>query len=231
VAVLALTEDGHAGATYPLTGPEAITQAEQVRIIGTVTGEPATVEEMTREEARAAMADWGEMADAALDYWQSIVAKPEPVLSTVEELTGRPARTFTRWAQDHADDFHALPASEVADRYVAAFRAGRLDVATRLTAPDVVRVAPLENDGKHVEHRGLTEITANAQRLIRDLEIHEVTVDGPFVRDDRFAARFSFDVTHKPTGQRTTSTKMSLYTVAGGVITREEVFYFDPPAA
>ncbi|HEX6355897.1 NAD(P)H-binding protein [Actinophytocola sp.] len=230
VAILALTEDGHTGRTYPLTGPSAITQAEQVHIIGTAVGRPATVEEMSREEARAAMAGWGDMADAALDYWQSIIETPEPVLPTVEELTGRPARSFTQWAHDHADDFRPLPASEVAEQYVAAFRAGRMDAATRLAASDVVRVAPLENDGKHVELRGLTEIMANAERLNRDLDIHGVTVDGPFVQDDRFAVRFSFDVTHKPTGQRTTSAKMSLYTVAGGVITREEVFYLDPPA-
>ena len=38
VAVRALTEDRHAGQRYLLTGPEAITQADQVRIIGEVTG-------------------------------------------------------------------------------------------------------------------------------------------------------------------------------------------------
>jgi uncharacterized protein YbjT (DUF2867 family) len=38
VAVRALTEDGHVGAKYVLTGPEAVTQAEQVRIIGEVIG-------------------------------------------------------------------------------------------------------------------------------------------------------------------------------------------------
>jgi uncharacterized protein YbjT (DUF2867 family)/ketosteroid isomerase-like protein len=230
VAVLALTEDGHAGKAYALTGPEAITQAEQVRVIGAAAGRPATVEELTREEARADMAGWGDYADAALDYWQSIVAEPEPVLPTVEELTGHPARTFTQWARDHADDFRPLPASEVAERYVAAFRAGRMDRTTRWIAPDVVRVAPLETDGEHVERRGHTEVMANARQLIQDLEFHSVTVEGPFLQGDRFAVRFSFDVTDRRTGQRGTSAKMSLYTVADGVITREEVFYFDPPS-
>lgn len=229
VAVLALTEDGHTGEVYSLTGPEAITQAEQVRILGTVAGRPARAEEMIPEEARAHILTWADedFADQALEYWRTLVDDPEPVTSTVEELTGHPARTFAEWASDHADDFRPLPTAEVAERYVAAFRAGRTDQATRWTAPDVVRVAPLENDGKHVELRGQTEIMANAQRLGQDVEIHAVDVAGPFLHGDRFAVRFTFDLTHN--GQRGTSAKMSLYTVADGMITREEVFYFDPP--
>ena len=228
VAVLALTEDGHAGKVYALTGPAALTQAEQARILGA-----AAVEEVSADEARAGMLSWAneEFADSALAYWRSLVDTPEPVSRTVEELTGRPARTFTQWAQDHADDFRLLTSAEVAERYVAAFRTGRMDQATRLSAPDVVRVAPLETDGKHVELRGLGEIMTNAERLNRELEFHAVDVEGPFQQGDRFAVRFSFDVTHKPTGQRSTTSKMSLYTVADGAIVREEVFYFDPPAA
>lgn len=233
VAVLALTEDGHTGKAYSLTGPATLTQAEQVSVLGAVAKRPAVVEEIPAAEARAGMLAWGneEFADAALAYWRSLVDTPETVTSTVEELTGRPARTFTQWAEDHVDDFRLLSAAEVAERYVAAFRTGQLNQATRLSANNTVRVAPLENDGKHVELRGLTEIMANAERRGRDLELHAVDVDGPYQQGDRFAVRFTFDATHKPTGQRSTTSKMSLYTVADGAITREEVFYFDPPAS
>jgi uncharacterized protein YbjT (DUF2867 family) len=233
VAVLALTEDGHAGRVYTLTGPAAVTQAEQVRILGEAAGRPARVREVTAEEARADVLGWADetLADSALAYWASLVDTPEPVTSTVEELTGHPARTFAEWAADHADEFRTLPAGEVAERYVGAFRAGRMGEAMRWTSPDVVRVAPLENDGEHVELRGHAEILANAERLNRHLQLHGVDVDGPFRHGDRFTVRFTFDTTHEPTGRRTTSTKMSLYTVTDGVINREEVFYFDPPAA
>jgi uncharacterized protein YbjT (DUF2867 family)/ketosteroid isomerase-like protein len=233
VAVLALTEDGHAGKAYALTGPSVLTQAEQVRVLGAVAGREATVEEITEEEARAGMLTWADEAftEGALAYWRSLVDTPEPVTTTVEELTGHPARTFAEWARDHVDDFRPLPAAEVGARYVAAFRAGRVDQALRWTAPDVVRVAPLEDGGKHVERRGLPEIVAAAATRDRDLEIHAVDVDGPYVSGDRFAVRFSFDQTHRPTGRRTTTTKVSLYTVAAGAITREEVSYFDAPPA
>jgi uncharacterized protein YbjT (DUF2867 family) len=231
VAVHALTEDGHTGKSYLLTGPEAITQAEQVRILGTVAGRPAQVEEISREDARTEMLAWAspEFADGALDYWRMLVDTPEPVTDTVREVTGHPARTFAQWAEDHADDLRPLPVEEVAERYVSAFRAGRIDQAMKLTGPDPVRVAPMENGGKHVELHGTAEIMANAERLNRDIEIHAVHVDGPYLLGDRFAVHFTFDETNKVTGQRSTISKMSRYTVADGAVVREEVFYFDPP--
>jgi uncharacterized protein YbjT (DUF2867 family) len=102
VAVLALTEDGHAGRSYRLTGPEVLTQAEQAGVIGAVAGRPARVEELAKEEALADMAGWDPAyAEAALTYWESLVDTPEPVTPTVREVTGTPARTFEQWARDH----------------------------------------------------------------------------------------------------------------------------------
>jgi uncharacterized protein YbjT (DUF2867 family) len=113
VAVLALTEDGHTGRSYPLTGPAVITQADQARVLGEVAGRPAQVEELSREEAKAGMAAWGDdaFAEGALDYWAALVDNPEPVVDTVGQLTGRPARTFEQWAHDHAGDLRPLASS------------------------------------------------------------------------------------------------------------------------
>ncbi|WP_238412935.1 SDR family oxidoreductase [Saccharothrix deserti] len=44
VAVRALTEDGHVGAKYELTGPEVLTKVEQVHAIGEAIGTPAPAE-------------------------------------------------------------------------------------------------------------------------------------------------------------------------------------------
>lgn len=108
VAVRALTEEGHVGARYPLTGPEVVSQADQVRLIGEVIGHPVRWEELSREQAREELlAAWGDASfvDGALDAWADMVRSPEPVTTTVEEVTGRPASTFRQWAIDHADDF------------------------------------------------------------------------------------------------------------------------------
>ncbi|MGH8933549.1 MAG: SDR family oxidoreductase [Egibacteraceae bacterium] len=108
VAVRALTEDGHVGGKYPLTGPEAVSQADQVRIIGEAIGRPIRWEELSREQAREQLlAAWGDASfvDYALDSWATLVTTPEPVTTTVQDVTGRPARTFGQWATDHAGDF------------------------------------------------------------------------------------------------------------------------------
>jgi uncharacterized protein YbjT (DUF2867 family) len=231
VAVVAITSPGHAGHAYALTGPEAVTQAEQVKLIGVAAGVSVLVEEAGHDEARAEMLRWAEpaFADAALGYWASLVAEPEPVTDTVRQLTGSPARPFAQWARDHAADFRPTPIEEVARRYVEAFRAGRMDRALALFDPGLVRVAPAETGGERTELRGLPNILANADRLTADLDIHAVAAEGPFVGGDRFAVRFTFDQTHRPSGRRAEATKLCLYTVTRGAIVREEVSYFDPP--
>jgi uncharacterized protein YbjT (DUF2867 family) len=230
VAVRALTGDRHLGKAYVLTGPAALTMADQIEAIGTVVGKRTTVVEQPVDEARAQLATWTDpsFADSALRYWAGLVDEPEPVTRTVEEITGRPARAFAAWAADHADDFRVLSTAEVAQRYTAAFRAGRMDQAVRLYAPDVSRIAPIES-GEQL--RGLGPILTNAQRLNADYHLHAVDVAGPYLHEDQFAVRFAFDQTHIPTGHRSTSAKMSLYTVIDGAIAREEVFYLDPPPA
>jgi uncharacterized protein YbjT (DUF2867 family) len=108
VAVQALTEDGHRGRTYPLTGPAAISQAEQVRQIGVAIGRDLRWAELPSGLARQQLLqEWGDetFVDHALSYWASLVGNPEPVTRAVEEVTGRPARTFQQWARDHAADF------------------------------------------------------------------------------------------------------------------------------
>ncbi|MGR6923591.1 SDR family oxidoreductase [[Actinomadura] parvosata] len=110
VAVRALTSGGHEGARYELTGPQVLTQAEQVRILGRALGRPLRWQELTREEERRRLlADDGfpdAFVDELLDGYARMLDGPPPALtSTVEEVTGRPPRTFAQWAADHAADF------------------------------------------------------------------------------------------------------------------------------
>ncbi|MEU1225785.1 NAD(P)H-binding protein [Streptomyces sp. NPDC005828] len=108
VAVRALTDDGHAGASYRLTGPEALTQAEQVRIIGEVIDRPVVWTETPEETARQEMLAQGwppAVVDGVLRAQAELVTTPGPLTSTVESVTGAPARTFRAWAGDHARNF------------------------------------------------------------------------------------------------------------------------------
>ncbi len=107
VAVQALLGEGHNGVRYVLTGPEALTQAEQVRLIGETIGRAVRYEEIPAEIARQAMLQRipEGIVNTLLDYQAKSVGQPAPVLPTVEEVTGQPARTFRQWATDHAADF------------------------------------------------------------------------------------------------------------------------------
>ncbi|WP_337797990.1 NAD(P)H-binding protein [Nocardiopsis sinuspersici] len=107
VAAAALLEEGHADHTYLVTGPEALTQAEQVRVIGEVLGRDIRFEELTREQGREAML--GSMpapvVDMVLGYLSEAVDSPPRVSPVVEEVLRRPARTFKQWVRDHRADF------------------------------------------------------------------------------------------------------------------------------
>lgn len=109
VAVRALCEDGHAGAEYVLTGPESLSQFEQVSTIGRVIGRPLRIEEISPDEARrellALMPAF--VVNMLLDAWAAAIVHPALVTSTVAEITGAPARTFLDWATGHAPEFRA----------------------------------------------------------------------------------------------------------------------------
>ncbi|GHO56798.1 SDR family oxidoreductase [Ktedonobacter robiniae] len=107
VAVQALTSDRHNGAKYILTGPQVLTQAEQVQAIGEAIGRPLRYEEISPEVIRPKMLTQlpPAMVDGMLNAWAGFVREPEPISSKVEEITGTPAHTYKEWAIDHARDF------------------------------------------------------------------------------------------------------------------------------
>ncbi len=106
VAVRALCEERHIGAEYLLTGPQSLSQSEQISIIGRVIGRSLRIEEISPDEARCEFSFWpASVASMLLDAWAAAIGQPALVTSTVEEITGTPARTFLGWAAAHAAHF------------------------------------------------------------------------------------------------------------------------------
>ena len=108
VAAVALTEPGHAGQTHPMTGPQALTRIEQLDAIGAALGRELRFTEITPDEFRTEMRSYGvgdDIVSMLLHYWSDTVETPDVVRPTVQEVTGRPARTLAEWARDHAADF------------------------------------------------------------------------------------------------------------------------------
>ncbi len=107
VAARTLYQDGHAGGDYVLTGPESLSQAEQVSIIGDVLGRRITFEELSPEEFRSETeGSWPRpVVDMLLAAWAAAVGRPAYVTSTVSGILGSPARSFRQWVADHASAF------------------------------------------------------------------------------------------------------------------------------
>ena len=107
VAVRALTDDGHAGKEYVLTGPESLTQRQQLSIIERVIGRHLRIEEVSPDEARRrCLKAWpAPAANMLIDAWAAAIGQPAFVTSTFEQVTGSPPRTFFEWATDRASEF------------------------------------------------------------------------------------------------------------------------------
>ncbi|MFA7765838.1 SDR family oxidoreductase [Streptomyces sp. NRRL S-448] len=100
VAAACLLDDRHTGGVYELTGPEVITPRQQAKAIAAALGSPIRFHELTRDEAKAAMAQSmpAELADDTLD----ILGSPSPaelrVSPDVQRALGRAPRPFADWA-------------------------------------------------------------------------------------------------------------------------------------
>src|SRR5580693_8972965 len=107
VAARTLYEDGHAGGDYVLTGPESLSQAEQVSIIGDVLGRRIELEELSPDEFRSQTeGSWPRpVVDMLLAAWAAAVGRPAYMTSTVSAILGSPARSFRQWVADHASAF------------------------------------------------------------------------------------------------------------------------------
>lgn len=99
VAAAALREDGHAGRTYELTGPDAISPRRQAAVISEVLGEEVTFVELSREEAHAHMAQFmpEEVIGGTLDVLGVPLPAEQKVSPDVESVLRRPARSFDEW--------------------------------------------------------------------------------------------------------------------------------------
>lgn len=120
VAVHALTGPGHENRTYTLTGPRAITAAEQTATLARVLGLPLRFEELGVDEARAELLRHHPepIATALLEgAARQLNGAKAQVENTVQEVTRRPPRSYDAWAVDHRHAFTGSkpPADHPAD--------------------------------------------------------------------------------------------------------------------
>ena len=108
VAAAALTDDDHGGATYTLTGPEAITHAEMAAALSEATGRDVRFVDVPPDDFAAAVREvlppW--QVDGLLeDYAHYRRGEASEVTDVVDTVVGRPAIPFAQFVHDYADRF------------------------------------------------------------------------------------------------------------------------------
>ena len=109
VAATVLTQGGHDGRAYTLTGPRSFTYREAGATIGAATGMPVQVVGLTEADARAGMKAHGvpdHYADLLvdLDRWYES-GKGDMITTTIRDVTGRAPTTFEQFVVDFVADF------------------------------------------------------------------------------------------------------------------------------
>jgi uncharacterized protein YbjT (DUF2867 family) len=109
VAAKALTEEGHEGKAYGLSGPEAISYRDQATRLFAAAGRDirvaeVPVEAVKRELVRAGVPPWN--AEGLCELFELYASGGATmVTSGVQDALGRPPRDLDTFAQDHVEAF------------------------------------------------------------------------------------------------------------------------------
>jgi ketosteroid isomerase-like protein len=115
---------------------------------------------------------------------------------------------------------------EVGKKLVALCREGKnKDVIQGLYAKDIVSVEPMSMPNMPAEQKGVEACLAKHKWWEENNTVHSAKLEGPYANGDRFAVRFTYDITSKQDGKRNTMDEVALYTVKDGKIVREEFYY------
>ncbi|MBB3051353.1 uncharacterized protein YbjT (DUF2867 family) [Prauserella isguenensis] len=104
VAVRALTEDGHDRARYELTGPELLSPARQLAIVGEVTGRDIAWRERSAEAWARTLLGPDTPDEVVAGMVAGLNDRPGARTDTVARVTGQRAHTYREWVEAHTED-------------------------------------------------------------------------------------------------------------------------------
>ena len=108
VAVKVLTEDGHEGKSYNLTGPASMSFGDVAAALSKALGKQVNYVNVPLEAAREGMIGMGMsewFADAMVGVFQTLRRYGDFTTTDVENVTGHPARSYETFARDFAQVF------------------------------------------------------------------------------------------------------------------------------
>ena len=119
---------------------------------------------------------------------------------------------------------------EIAKGLVALCKEGKnREAIDAYYADDIVSIEGAAGPDMPARMEGIDAIRGKTEWWYENHEVHDSSVDGPFVAEgsDQFACIFHIDVTQKANGERLKMSEVALYTVRDGKIAQEEFFF--PP--
>ena len=109
VAFRALTEDGHEGQAYEITGPDALSYHDMARLFSSALGKEVKYVDVPMEAARSSMLGMGMqkwLVDALLELFNFYgEGRADQVTDVVRKVTGKEPITFAQFVRDHAQAF------------------------------------------------------------------------------------------------------------------------------
>lgn len=106
VAAAILLGEGYENTRHHLTGPESLSKRQKVQQIGEGLGRQIPFIEISRSEAIAQLEpSMGEYAEWYIGTAEDAAADSQPVLSAVEQITGRPATRLVDWVRANSHEF------------------------------------------------------------------------------------------------------------------------------
>ena len=93
-----------------------------------------------------------------------------------------------------------------------------------LYAPDAVSIEPMAMEGGSPVSEGVAAIQAKHDWWGANYEVHDASLEGPFINGDNFSVIFEMDVTEKASGNRWKGREVALYETEDGKIVRESFF-------
>ena len=118
-----------------------------------------------------------------------------------------------------------METKEIAKQLVGMCNQGDFDKPYEtLYSKDIVSI---ENDGtgEGAMAKGFEEIQKKGEWWNETYKVHACKVAEPTVADNWFTTKFEMDVTHNPSGQRSTFSEIAVYEVQNGKIVKEQFFY------
>ncbi|MDQ3135279.1 MAG: SDR family oxidoreductase [Acidobacteriota bacterium] len=108
VAVKTLTENGHAGQSYVITGPEALTLDEIAAKISTAIGEPVNYVSISFDDFRQSLAgmqlpEW--LASALVELYRTLATDGAQVTDVVAKVGKKQPINFDEFAREHGAKF------------------------------------------------------------------------------------------------------------------------------